>query len=107
MTRHAKKNKKPMVISWRFAFVVLSLSTIFVGLVARAAYIQVVEPDLLVERGDQRSLRVKSADVMRGMILDLDGPLTDRAQARADLTLGGKACLDTFFKYQKEKNENN
>ncbi len=73
MTRHAKKNKKPMVISWRFAFVVLSLSTIFVGLVARAAYIQVVEPDLLVERGDQRSLRVKSADVMRGMILDRNG----------------------------------
>ena len=62
-----------MVISWRFAFVVLSLSTIFVGLVARAAYIQVVEPDLLVERGDQRSLRVKSADVMRGMILDRNG----------------------------------
>ncbi len=73
MTRHAKKNKKPMVISWRFAFVVLSLSTIFIGLVARAAYIQVVEPDLLVERGDQRSLRVKSADVMRGMILDRNG----------------------------------
>ncbi len=73
MTRHAKKNKKPMVISWRFAFVVLSLSTIFVGLVARAAYIQVVEPDMLVEQGDMRSLRVKSAEVMRGMILDRNG----------------------------------
>ena len=73
MTRHAKKNKKPMVISWRFAFVVLSLSTIFVGLVARAAYIQVIEPDMLVEQGDLRSLRVKSDEVMRGMIFDRNG----------------------------------
>jgi TPR repeat protein len=56
-----------------------------------------------------QALATKAEDsrprVMRGIILDLDGPLTDRAQARADLTLGGKACLDTFFKYQKEKNE--
>lgn len=56
-----------------------------------------------------QALAKKAEDVrpraMRGMILDLDGPLTDRAQARADLTLGGKACLDIFFKYQKEKDE--
>ncbi len=73
MSRQAKNRKHPTVISWRFAFVVLSLSTVFVGLVARAAYLQVVEPDMLVEQGDLRSLRVKSDEVLRGMILDRNG----------------------------------
>jgi cell division protein FtsI (penicillin-binding protein 3) len=73
MSRQAKNRKHPTVISWRFAFVVLSLSTVFIGLVARAAYLQVVEPDMLVEQGDLRSLRVKSDEVLRGMILDRNG----------------------------------
>jgi len=73
MSRQAKKVKHPTVISWRFAFVVLSLSTVFFGLVARAAYLQVVDPDMLVEQGDLRSLRVKSDEVLRGMILDRNG----------------------------------
>ncbi len=73
MSRQAKNRKHPTVISWRFAFVVLSLSTVFVGLVARAAYLQVLEPDMLVEQGDLRSLRVKSDEVLRGMILDRNG----------------------------------
>jgi len=73
MSRQAKNRKHPTVISWRFAFVVLTLSTVFVGLVARAAYLQVVEPDMLVEQGDLRSLRVKSDEVLRGMILDRNG----------------------------------
>ena len=73
MSRQAKKRKQPTVISSPFAFVVLSLSTIFVGLVARAAYLQVIEPDMLVEQGDRRSFRVKCEDVLRGMILDRHG----------------------------------
>lgn len=71
--KQAKQRKHPTVISWRFAFVVMTLSVIFFGLVARAAYLQVVEPDMLVEQGDLRSLRVKSDEVMRGMILDRHG----------------------------------
>ena len=72
-TKQAKNRKHPTVISWRFAFVVLSLSTVFFGLVARAAYLQVIDPDMLVEQGDRRSLRVKSDEVLRGMILDRNG----------------------------------
>jgi len=71
--RQAKARKQPTLISWRFAFVVLSLSTIFVGLIARAAYLQVIEPDKLIEQGDLRSLRVKSDEVLRGMITDRNG----------------------------------
>lgn len=72
-SRQAKSRNKPTIISWRFAFVVLGLSAIFFGLVARAAYLQVIDPDKLIEEGDSRTLRVKSDAVLRGMIFDRHG----------------------------------
>lgn len=72
-SRQAKSRKQPTVISWRFAFVVLSVSAIFCTLIARAAYLQVVDPDKLVAEGDNRTLRVKSDDALRGMITDRNG----------------------------------
>ena len=61
------------MIGWRFVFVLLALASVFVVLVARAAYLQVLEPDMLINQGDLRSLRVKSDTVLRGMILDRHG----------------------------------
>lgn len=69
----AKTKQAPAVLGWRFAFVLVSISAVFVALVARAAWLQVVEPDMLVTQGDLRSLRVESDNVMRGMILDRHG----------------------------------
>ncbi|MEE2023135.1 penicillin-binding transpeptidase domain-containing protein [Alkalimonas mucilaginosa] len=70
---HAKRNQAPGIVGWRFVFVMLALSTVFVVLVARAAYLQVLEPEMLVTQGDLRSLRVTSNSVLRGMILDRHG----------------------------------
>lgn len=69
----AKARQYPKVLTWRFAFVMLSLSAVFVALVTRAAWLQVVEPDMLVTQGDMRSLRVASDQVLRGMIVDRNG----------------------------------
>lgn len=69
----AKSKVQPAVLGWRFAFVLLSLSAVFIALIVRAAWLQVVEPDMLVTQGDLRSLRVESDKVMRGMILDRHG----------------------------------
>lgn len=69
----AKNKTPPAVQGWRFAFVLVSISAVFVALVARAAWLQVLEPDMLVTQGDLRSLRVESGQVMRGMILDRHG----------------------------------
>nr|WP_178089557.1 penicillin-binding transpeptidase domain-containing protein [Rheinheimera lutimaris] len=60
-------------MSWRFAFVLLTLSAVFGALMVRAAWLQVVEPDMLVSQGDMRSLRVEADSVLRGMILDRNG----------------------------------
>jgi cell division protein FtsI (penicillin-binding protein 3) len=69
----AKARTVPSVLGWRFAFVLLSLAGVFTALVVRAAWLQVVEPDMLVSQGDMRSLRVEADTVLRGMILDRNG----------------------------------
>lgn len=69
----AKSRTTPSVIGWRFAFVLVSLAGVFTALVVRAAWLQVVEPDMLVSQGDMRSLRVEADTVLRGMIFDRNG----------------------------------
>ncbi len=60
----------PILINWRYnvvlGFIVLAL---FV-LIARTAYIQVIEPDALIRQGDMRSVRVKAIPTARGIISD-------------------------------------
>lgn len=78
------KNRKPtnkkvaaketsVLIPWRYnlilGFIVLALVT----LVARTAYIQVIEPDQLIQQADMRSVRVKSIPTARGIISDRNG----------------------------------
>ncbi|WP_290610450.1 penicillin-binding transpeptidase domain-containing protein [Arsukibacterium sp. UBA3155] len=69
----AKARQYPSVMSWRFAFVMVMLTSVFVALLARAAWLQVIEPDMLVSQGDRRSLRVEADTVMRGMVFDRHG----------------------------------
>jgi cell division protein FtsI (penicillin-binding protein 3) len=72
-TPQAKARTVPSVLGWRFAFVLLSLAAVFTALVVRAAWLQVVEPEMLVSQGDMRSLRVEADTVLRGMIVDRNG----------------------------------
>ena len=70
----AKVNKKaPLLIAWRYnlvlGFVVLALLT----LIGRTAYIQVIEPDQLIEQANMRSVRVKAIPTARGIISDRNG----------------------------------
>ena len=46
---------------------------IYAGLMARTAYIQVFEPDMLKKQGDNRSLRTNTKTVQRGSIVDRNG----------------------------------
>jgi len=59
--------------AWRFYLVLFVIGFIYIGLMARAAYIQVIEPDMLKKQGDMRSLRVSATDVQRGSIVDRNG----------------------------------
>ncbi|WKE66079.1 penicillin-binding transpeptidase domain-containing protein [Gallaecimonas kandeliae] len=71
--RHARNRVKPGVINWRHLFAIAVMGAVFTALVARAAYIQVISPDRLRQEGDNRSLRVTSTQVPRGLITDRNG----------------------------------
>jgi cell division protein FtsI (penicillin-binding protein 3) len=70
-----KRNEKykPTTVAWRFYVVVGTILLVYLALLSRAAYIQVIEPDMLKKQGDMRSLRTASKTVPRGSIVDRHG----------------------------------
>ncbi|WP_268406347.1 peptidoglycan D,D-transpeptidase FtsI family protein [Alteromonas sp. a30] len=69
----AKGLQTPRLVQWRFITVLVGVCLVFVGLAVRAAYIQIVEPDMLVAQGDNRTIRTRERQVHRGLILDRNG----------------------------------
>ncbi|MEZ9130927.1 penicillin-binding transpeptidase domain-containing protein [Vibrio breoganii] len=61
------------IINWRYLTVLGFILLLLCALLARVAYIQVIEPDTLIERGDMRSVRVKAMPSARGIISDRNG----------------------------------
>lgn len=65
-----EKKEEVLLIPWRFYLVLSFVLLVFVALISRLAYIQVIEPDDLIRQGDLRSIRVKSIPSARGIISD-------------------------------------
>ncbi len=68
-----EKAEPVFLIPWRFYVVLIFVVIVFFTLIARVAYIQVVEPDDLIKQGDLRSVRVKAMPSARGIISDKNG----------------------------------
>ena len=66
-------SEEPFLIRWRFYLLLFFVFCAFGLLVARVAYIQIIEPDNLIKQGDLRSVRVKSIPSARGIISDRNG----------------------------------
>jgi len=69
----ANMKQAPRLVHWRFLTVLSAVCMVFVGLAVRAAYIQVVEPEMLVSQGDNRTIRTREREVHRGLITDRNG----------------------------------
>ena len=69
----AKQLVRPAQLPWRFWVVLGAVTLVFMLLAVRAAYIQVIAPDLLVEEGDSRTLRTRNTPTYRGLIKDTNG----------------------------------
>jgi len=67
------KSSENHTAPWRYYLVLSVIMSIYLALILRSAYIQVVEPDMLKKQGDMRSLRVLENTVERGSILDRNG----------------------------------
>jgi cell division protein FtsI (penicillin-binding protein 3) len=69
----AKVLTAPTLLHWRFVLVLMVILLVFIGLGVRAAYIQVVSPDQLIQQGDNRTLRTRNDPIHRGLITDRNG----------------------------------
>ncbi|SFN77321.1 peptidoglycan synthetase FtsI [Xenorhabdus japonica] len=68
-----KREDKANFVSWRFALLCGGIGFALIGLLIRAAYLQIFNPTRLVKEGDSRSLRVEFVPTARGMINDRNG----------------------------------
>lgn len=71
--KQTKETARLSFNQWRFQFVVVSLVFVLGGLVSRAAYLQIIQPERLIKEGDNRTVRTKQSHVQRGMITDRNG----------------------------------
>ncbi|AWB68746.1 peptidoglycan glycosyltransferase FtsI [Saccharobesus litoralis] len=72
MNKRINKQKQA-VGRWRFYVVFGVILLVFASIIARAAYIQVIQPDMLRQQGDARTHRYLADRVHRGMIKDRNG----------------------------------
>ncbi|TMM47746.1 peptidoglycan D,D-transpeptidase FtsI family protein [Colwellia ponticola] len=74
MNKKSAKNNNPLnTAPWRYYLVLAVIALIYGSLMARTAYIQIIEPEMLQKQGDLRSLRVAANSVQRGSIVDRNG----------------------------------
>jgi len=73
MTDGQRKKVASSFIAWRFFLVSIVIAAVFVALASRAAYIQILEPDMAIDENNKRTLRVEALHAQRGMIFDRHG----------------------------------
>jgi len=77
VSRSVQYTSSPLLASrtpvWRSKFIVASIALAFVGLAARAAYIQVFANDFFQKQGEVRFARTLELPANRGRILDRNG----------------------------------
>jgi cell division protein FtsI (penicillin-binding protein 3) len=72
-SKDAQKNASPATVQWRFWVVLGLVVVVFTCLAFRAAFIQIIQPDLLIQQGDNRTIRVRDNASYRGLITDRNG----------------------------------
>ncbi len=78
-TRSVQLSSSPLLASktpvWRSKFIVAAIALGFMGLVARAAYVQVIANDFFLRQGEVRFARTLTLPANRGRVLDRNGLL--------------------------------
>jgi cell division protein FtsI (penicillin-binding protein 3) len=79
MSRSVQLSSSPLLASktpvWRSQFIVAAIALGFLGLVARAAYVQVYANDFFIHQGEVRFARTLTLPANRGRVLDRNGML--------------------------------
>ncbi len=79
MSRSVQLSSSPLLASktpvWRSKLIVAAIAVGFMGLIARAAYVQVIENDFFKRQGEVRFARTLVLPANRGRVLDRNGML--------------------------------
>jgi cell division protein FtsI (penicillin-binding protein 3) len=79
MSRSVQLGTSPLLASktpvWRSKLIVAAIAVGFIGLIGRAAYVQVIENDFYIKQGTKRFARTLELPANRGRILDRNGLL--------------------------------
>ncbi len=79
MSRSVQLGSSPLLASktpvWRSKLIVAAIAVGFMGLIARAAYVQVIENDFFKRQGEVRFARTLVLPANRGRVLDRNGML--------------------------------
>ncbi len=79
MSRSVQLSSSPLLASktpvWRSKFIVAAIALGFTGLMARAAYVQVIANDFFIRQGEVRFVRTLILPANRGRVLDRNGML--------------------------------
>lgn len=79
MSRSVQFSASPLLASktpvWRSKFIVAAIALGFIGLIARAAYVQVFANDFFLRQGEVRFARTLELPANRGRVLDRNGML--------------------------------
>ena len=73
MTKHATVKKKPSLITWRLYVIAGIIMLVFIGIVTRVTFLQLIDSKHLRHQGDMRSLRTTVTQEHRGNIVDRHG----------------------------------
>jgi len=77
--RSVQLGSSPLLASktpvWRSKLIVAAIAVGFIGLIGRAAYVQVIENDFYIQQGTKRFARTLELPANRGRILDRNGLL--------------------------------
>ena len=79
MSRSVQLSSSPLLASktpvWRSKFIVAAIALGFIGLIGRAAYVQVYANDFFLRQGEVRFARTLTLPANRGRVLDRNGML--------------------------------
>lgn len=101
--KSASTKQKPSFLPIRFGIVSLLMLVMAGALIARAAYVQMVDSERLINEANSRSLRAKELPFTRGRILDRDGNFLSISVPMYSLTLDPREYFDSKLKRTNER----
>ncbi|MBN6711486.1 peptidoglycan glycosyltransferase FtsI [Haemophilus haemoglobinophilus] len=90
-------------LKWRFRVVVGFIVLILTALISRAAYVQMINSDMLSDEADKRSLRKEEILSMRGSIVDRNGQLLSVSVPMYSISADPKDILSKNGLQDKER----